>query len=589
MREAPSCRPRLQAAVGRTAHLPLPRSLLRLCVFVVAPALGASSSFAQSPEAPPAEEAPASEPPSGDARASDPFGAEDEIIVIDDESGGGGDDPFDGGDEIIIIEEGDEHPPATEPPITGALGRLWEAWHVAADSRAETLVQSVPLDDGLLRAWASLALETWLLPAPNLSFYANGFGRVFVDATPLGSEVSSYVDLYEAYAKINAEVGSVQLGRLIVPYGKTQVAALGDRLNPPDHRRGWPLFPDAAEARQPQWGAWVRTSLGALSLDGVLLLLYEPSEGSLVASDQGGVRIGRYQTALGRSHARLGGVLDVPERQPLFENQGLSERTTLGVRARRRIGDFDLGATFVWGPDEVPTLRLPRETARAVGRDALVEMGVAPAAIAADPCASAPSQLVCLGGEGALSHQPTGSFAADVTWGLGVIILRGELLVQPRIGAFAGKTSLLVDREQGLTSTRLGHFAGGLAVEGGLGDWVTGSIEVFDVVWVDVPGGANLYGVERIEPVLDDPHTVHRLAVGASLQGVAFERLSWQLRGEGGVLQQDVLVGLELRYRLPVLNLYVGTHGAVFAGMPGSPGWLRQDATQIAIFVGEGG
>ena len=82
---------------------------------------------------------------------------------------------------------------------------------------------------------------------------------------------------------------------------------------------------------------------------------------------------------------------------------------------------------------------------------------------------------------------------------------------------------------------------------------------------------------------------MHRLAVGVSLSGVILERLSWQLRGEGGILQQDVLAGLELRYRLPVLNLYVGTHGAVFAGMPGSPGWLRQDATQLGIFLGEGG
>lgn len=581
MREAPSCRRRLRAAPGGATHFFRLPSLVRLCLFL-APILGASSLSAQGSEDLASEGAPTSE-----ERPFDPFGLDDEIVIIDDDGPAAGADPFGGVDEIIIIEEGDALAPASEPPITGALGRLWEAWHVAADSRAETLVQRVAPEDGVLRAWASLALETSLLPAPNLSFYANGFGRVFLDATPLGGELSSHADLYEAYAKINAEVGSVQLGRLIVPYGKTQVAALGDRLNPPDHRRGWALFPDVAEARQPQWGAWVRTSLGALALDGVLLLVHEPTEGSLAASEQGGVRIGRYQTALARSPARVGGLLDFSRRERLLANQPLSERTSLGVRARRRLGDFDLGATFVWAPDDVPTLRLPREASLALGREALTEMGMAPP-LTGDPCPGASGPIACLGGEGALSHLPTGSVAADVTWGLGIVILRGELLVQPRVGVFPGKTALLIDRENGLISTRLGHFAAGVAVEGGLGDLITGSIEVFDAVWVDVPRGANLYGVERIDPVLDEPHTVHRLAVGASLYGTAFERLSWRLRGEGGVLQQDVLLGLELRYRLPVLNLYVGTHGAVFAGVPGSPGWLRQDATQIAIFVGEG-
>lgn len=562
------------------------RSFRFATLLYVAPILGASSSFAQSE--PPADTVPAEDaalPAIPDEIILDE--GDDEIIVIEDESDGS----FPDDDDIIILEEGEDPEPTGDVPITGALGRLWESWHVAADSRAETLVQAVQPEDGFVRAFGFVALETWLLPAPNLSFYANGFGRAFVDATTNGSEVFSYADLYEAYAKINAEVGSVQLGRLIVPYGKTQVASFGDRLNPPDHRRGWELFPDPAAARHPQWGGWIRTSLGALSLDGVLLLLYEPTEGSLAASDQGGVRIGRYQTALGQSPARFGGLLSLPRRERLLANQEFPERASLGVRARRRLGDFDVGASFVWGPDETPTLALPRDVGRFLARDVLLAMGASPLSIPTAPCAGAPTEIDCLGGAGTLAHVPTGSFAGDVSWGLGVIILRAELLVQPQLGGLPGKTAIIVDPALGLTSTRLGHFAGGLAVEGGLGEWVVGSIELFDVVWVDVPAGANLYGVELIEPVLDDPHTVHRLAVGVTLAGTLLEeRLSWQLRGEGGIVQQDILTGLEVRYRLPVLNLYVGVHGAVFAGAAaGSPGWLRKDATQLGIFVGEGG
>jgi len=511
---------------------------------------------------------------------------DDEIIIIDEDEDALADD-----DEILFIEdddEGDEDPEPFVSPITGALGRLWEAWHVGLNSDASFQVQAVPPTDGPWRLSTGLALESWLLPAPNLSFYGSGFARLLVDGTPDG-RVFGFWDVYEAYAKVSAPVGAVQLGRMVVPWGKLRGVALGDRLMPPDLRRG-PNFPAAAAQRQPQWGGVVRTSLGAVSVEGVALVRYEASEGSVAASDQGGLRLGRYQDALIRSPARVGGLGATTSRANLLSSSDeLLDSSSFGLRVRRRLGDFDLGGSVIVGVDETPTLTLRPEVARYLASEMLLEMGEAPTALEPFPCDRAVSLASCLGGPGSLRHERAVSFAADASWGLGIVILRAEMFAQPTFGGLPGKTTLLVDAPQGLHSVRIPHYAGALAVEGALGDWLNGSIEVFDTLWLSVPEGARLYGVELAEADATLERQVHRLGVGATLSGsLLSERISWTVRGEGGILQRDVLLSAQVRYRLPVLNLFVGGHGDAFAGLPGSPGWMRQDASSVGIFVGEG-
>jgi hypothetical protein len=517
------------------------------------------------------------EPNSSDLDVSAEAPGDDEVLIIEDDED----------DDVLIIEEEEgveADPTPTVPAITGALGRLWEAWHVAADSDAAFSVQAVPQGDGPWRLDSQLALQTWLLPAPNLGFYAGGFGHLSIDGTPEG-RVLAWADVYDAYAKVNAGVGSVQLGRLVVPWAKTRVAALSDRLNPPDQRRGL-TFPDPAQARQPQWGATARTSLGALSLEGVLFVAHEPSEGALAASEQGGTRLARYQSALVRSPARVGGLLADYDRTGLLGNPTFVDGTTVAVRARRRLGDFDLGGSAMLGLDDVPSLQLRPEVARFLSNEVRVALG---GVAEPYPCDPAISESSCLGGRGTLHHARTASLSGDITWGLGIVILRAELFAQPRLGAMPGKTVLLVDVERGLMSDQLSHYAASVAVEGALGDWMSGSVEVFDSLWTEVPRGARLYGVELLEDERDSIRAVHRLAVGASLAGSLWaERFDWHLRGEGGILQRDVLLSARVRYRLPVFNLYVGGHGDVFAGLAGSPGWMRQDASRIGIFLGEG-
>lgn len=508
---------------------------------------------------------------------------DDDIIIIEDD------------DDIIVIEDEDEGadtaPAAGEAPaVSGALGRLWETWHLATDFDLAGVLQLTDPEDGPWRALGSVAVETWLLPAPALQLYANGFGRLALDATSTGARVQPFADIYEAYAKVSLTTGSIHLGRVVVPWGRTQVAALGDRVNAPDLRRG-PVFPEPGRQVQPAWGAWLRTSLGAVGVEGVAFFAYEPPKGSLAASNQGGVRPGRYQLALVRSPILNGTRVDLEDASAFDDRYPLAESAVLGARAKRRVGELDLGGTMLWTYDDTPTLRLSDDVRRFLARDALEAMGVDPGDLPSSPCAS-PTGIAsssCIGGSGTIAHERTALVTADASWGLGIVILRAEVLAHPALFGTPGKAALLVHPEDGLSSSRLGHYGASLAVEGAVGDWVSGSLELFDLWWNDVPAGHRLYGVESLDSDASSQRTVHRLAVGLGLAGALWQdRVRWRLRGEGGLLQPDVLATAEVRYRLPILNLYVGGRSDVFTGVAGSPGWMRQKGTLVGLFVGEG-
>lgn len=542
-----------------------------------------------------------------DAQAADPFFDEDDdeeiviegdddddddlIIIDEDESEVAADGTItisddDDEDEIIIIEEDETQPEL--PKISGALGRLWEALFISVNAETQLHGQWTSIDDGPLRFLGRAGFESWLIPAQNLSLYGRGFARIGFDAAPSSFRIVPIIDIYEAYAKINAQVGSVQLGRLVVPWGKTRVASLGDRLNPPDHRRFVSAFPDAADLRQPQWGAQVQTSLGSVILEGVLFTLYEPTEGSLAASNQGGVRTARYQTSLVRNPIKSRGVFKDDDRTSLYATPSLADATTIGVRARRRVGELKLSGSVVTGPDEVPTLGFNSDVARSLGTIARGLPG------ASSPCPPLPqsTDADCIGAR-TLSHTRTASLAADVEWGFGLVTLKGEAIASPKIAMLPGKTAVLVDNTDGMVTQQVSQYGWAVAAETGYGDWFEGSLELFDVMWLGLPRSATLWGVELLrDPIgvnelLRGFGMVHRLAVGAQVAGSLFDQaLRWRLRGEGGVLQADVLVSGELRYDLPILNLYVGSRGNLFTGLAGSPGWMRQDASLLGIFMG---
>ena len=141
---------------------------------------------------------------------------------------------------------------------------------------------------------------------------------------------------------------------------------------------------------------------------------------------------------------------------------------------------------------------------------------------------------------------------------------------------------------------QVAQWSAAVAVEGQLGPAIDGSLELFNVMWDGVPRDSRLWGIEVLDDEVDDSDVadlriVNRLAAGAHLGGAFFEdRVQWKLRGEAGMLQPDVLFSAEVRYRLPLFDLYVGGRGDLFTGFPGSPGWMRQDASLLGVFLGEG-
>ena len=525
-----------------------------------------------------------------------PAGAADDdelVIIVDDAGVTAGEDGVirfgadSADDTIVILDEGEAPTLAPSDAPTGPLGRIWDSWHVALDSEIYVAAQMTDVENGPLRALGSVRLESWLLPAPNLSFYGTGFARLAWDGTPAG-RVVPFADVYELYAKITLDRATVQLGRLVVPWGRTLGAGFGDRLHSPDLRRG-PPFPDPARQKQPQHGVQLKGSLGVVGVEAVGFVSFEPSEGALTAANQGGVRIGRYQSALARSPTLAGGLLESDDTSRVRPKAALMQ-PTLAARAWRRVGEIDITASAAWHFDETPTLHLADDVARVVGAEGLALRGL-PTGSPLVVCET-PGGVTCLG-PGALTHGQTTSFAVDVSWGLGLVVARAESALFPRLGLLPGKTALVLDAG-GVRSIQVGQLATALAVEGQLGPAIDCSLELLHIAWDGVPDDARLWGVEALEieaGVADASalRTVHRLAVAAHLGGFLFdERVDWRLRGEAGLLQADVLASAEVRYRLPIFDLYLGGRGDVFTGRPGTPGWMRQEATQIGIFVGEG-
>ena len=529
----------------------------------------------------------------GPAQAQAQGVADDEpLIIVDDEAKADADGAIvfgdDDDDPIIIIDDA-AAPLPTGDRASGPLGRTWEAWHIAADTEVFAAGQAVDAADGTWRLLGSTFVESWLLPAPNLSFYGTAFGRIAFDGTPTG-KVHAFADVYELYGRVNVDRATVNLGRMVIPWGRTLGTGFGDRLHPPDLRRGVP-FPDPARAKQPQLGAQIKGSLDLVGLEGVAFVSYDPSEGSLAASSQGGVRLGRYQTALVRSPGRAHGLLSDDDTTRIRQAPTFAEPTLAG-RAWRRFGDIDLTGSVAWHFDETPTLNLSPEVRRALATEALALRS--PLAAPPPPPCEGDKGLACIGDETALTHQRTTSFGVDASWGLGLVVVRAEAVGYPRIAGEGGKTAIVVDND-GLRSLQVAQWAAALSVEGQLGPAVDGSLEFFNVMWDGVPRESRLWGVEVLDNEVDDAEgeadlrVVNRLAGAAAVGGALWEdRVVWKVRGEAGLLQLDLLLSAEVRYRLPLFGLYVGGRGDLFTGFAGTPGWMRQDASLLGVFLGEG-
>lgn len=389
-----------------------------------------------------------------------------------------------------------------------------------------------------------------------------------------------YLRVGDSYLKINAKTFSVWMGYLIIPWSNNNGSMILNRLNPVDYRPGL-NFSAMSQALQPQWGLYFQTSAFKFNLDLVFLAQYSPSKGSLVAANQGNVQIAHYQNAFLRN-AGSWEELAYFNRSELWSTAELIS-PALALRLRRPVSDtVDVGVEAFWGFNEVPSLNLPASVAGAFGKAYFDD-----SAVLSNACDYYNADIFsqCLGGQGALSYQRYAGFGFDVRANLGAVVLKGEHLAEPRLGEWGGKTTVLVSREN-MRTAQLPFMAASFAVDAEYGDLFSGSLELIDSIWFDVPAGEYVLGVESLKANVDTKRNLHRLAIAVVFNSAFFDQwLLFNLKGELGLTQPDILAHVSFSHVWDKIGLETGLYSDVFWGIAGSPGWFRSGATSLGVFL----
>lgn len=441
-------------------------------------------------------------------------------------------------DDVMIIEDENE-PGQDHQEESSVWDKLGDNIAFSSDAFLQSSYQLVETTNRPIRMlgslWATLGLE----PSEILSLQLSVIARVPLDTA------NAFLNLYDSFIKIRGKQASMSLGYLLIPWVNTRGAAILDRLNPIDYRIGQD-FTATLLGRIPQVGAYYQTSVFATNIDAVILLHYYPSEGSLIASEQNGVQIARYQGALFRNQGSVFNFYS--DRQALREKQAWLQTPVLALRAKRQLSDtVDMGALFSFGFNEVPSLELPKT----------------------------------------ISHQRLLDLGMDLSVNLGVVVLKGELLVQPKFSDWGGKTTILVSPSGALRSVQLPSLTLAIAADAEYGDSFSGSLELIDTVWLGVPQNELVLGVESLQANNIQERTLHRLALATVVQSAFLkQKILLRVKGEVGLTQPDILARVDASYHWESLGLYAGAYSNLFFGLPGSPGWFRQDATSFGLYVG---
>ena len=387
-----------------------------------------------------------------------------------------------------------------------------------------------------------------------LSLKINAFARLPADfyfkSSPIlaGRAEKGFVALSDSYIKINSDDASLSLGFLYVPWSRTRSALVLNRLNPVDYRRG-PDFSADALSYMPQWGSYFQTYLYETIIDLAMMVHYSPSKGSLAASEQGGVQIAQYQGALFSNLEQMKSFMH-DSRVALTKPVDLVS-PAFALRLKRRLGDiFDASIFGYWGFSSVPFIRSTRRTIDEI------------------------------------SYKRQAGFGFDVSANLGGVVLKGEFLAEPSMNNWGGKTTVLLEKSGVFQSEQFTALTFAVAADAEYGDWFSGSLELIDTIWLNVPQDKLIWGVESLRANLGSGRAVHRLALALTSKSYFFKKwLALQVKGEFGLTQPDILAHVSLAHPFDDLGLEVGVYSNLFFGIQGSPGWLRREATNFGLFV----
>ena len=454
-------------------------------------------------------------------------------------------------DDAMIIE--DENEPGKETQKNASFfEKLNDSLVFRSDASLQSGYQLIDASEKPIRFLGSLWATAGLEASEALSLQLSAIARIPVDfswnASP-GQSVdgsNAFLNLYDSFVKIRSSQASLSMGYLLIPWVNTRGSAVLDRLNPVDYRRGQD-FTSTLLGRIPQVGAYYQTSVFETNIDAVILFHYSPSQGSLVASEQSGVQIGRYQGALWRNHERSKNF--AASRGDLWTKQAWLQTPVLALRAKRQLTDtVDMGVMVSSGFNEAPSLELPK----------------------------------------AIFHQRLLDLGMDLNMNLGAVVLKAELLIEPMFSTWGGKTTVLVSKtEQQPSSVQLPSLTLVVAADAEYGDWFSGSLELIDTVWMNVPQNEFVLGVESLQANHSQERTLHRLALATATQSEFLnQKILLRVKGEVGLTQPDILARIDASYHWDSLGLYAGGYSNLFFGIPGSPGWFRQNATSFGLYVG---
>lgn len=441
----------------------------------------------------------------------------------------------------VVVEEQKEQPTQSS---------FWDNFYYHLDVSARTGYTFTELSNypfrtlGVVEASVGYDVTDWL------TLQASGIGSLpilvgFDPAKVAPVEHLGVVDLGDSFVKAKWDDWSLSLGYLRVPWRNLRVFSLNDRLNPIDYRLGYNFR--TTLGRMPQWGNELHGSLAGFEIDGVFFWNYTQPAGGVIATKQGGVTPGHYQGAffaspICRSKLRLNQAATV----------AWFTAPTLGLSVKKNLGDIDVSVNAVWGHDELPSF--------------------------------APTLLTDLD-LAQLSYARSLSFGASLSYALGILILKAEVLAEPRMGEAFGKTIWLAKDNQ-IASQQVSSAALAVGVDGEYGDYFSGSLEIMDRGYFGVAGDKWLLGVEG-HGTASPNRFVNRLALGMHVTGSALEKnLQWLFRGEIGLMNPDILMGIQVFHEWPDLGLYAGIYSDVFSGVFNSPGGFRQEQTALGVELG---
>lgn len=483
-------------------------------------------------------------------------------------------------DEYLIIIEDDEDEaveatpdePASEPGIT----RLIED-NVLFQTRLRQDFFDAGGNVPSVGSLSSLELTSGVL-TDALELHLNGLWRWWVpDVNEVGEDrLGDWAAWYEFYVKQSwGRFLHLQMGKQMVPWGHTQVFALGDRLQPAYRTHG-AAFLEPVKGSEPLWGVSLRTQASILSSETVLMFPWNAERNYLTSDDQGHFQFGRYQEALGRRHE---GTQPAERMGSYMEQQSALEQLAVGTKVHGQIDEITLGLSGVWGPDQTPVL---------LGEDAayrpfMTSLGLdwRPNSCPTWGCGQLPEEAL-------FSRRKVSSLTVDATWGFGLAIVKMEWLHYLAEIPNMGKTLWLLN-DLGLRSASAAYDAASVALESGLGEWVEGSLELALFRWGNLPAGERLFGIEPMSEDVSNRTEFYRAALGARLNGYLWPQwVSWSFANETGLRFGDHQSKLELAFHWPDKSLFMGVFTEWFDGPVNSPGALRRDRSRSGVMMGGG-